>query len=136
MRQLEINAPFPREEGVLGLPLGPTHPHINEAMTEDVFKYVAGEKGYYRKVLNQDEHWLPLEAVDIKVGEWEPILTGGNHIEHQMRRGHMFACRRVDGFARKLKTSAIAITEFLRDDDDRYERALASVGLWDRSKVL
>lgn len=121
--------------GLAGPPPPPTHPHINGAMAEDVSKYVVGEKGFYRKVLDQDEHWLPLEAVDIKLGEWEPCLTGANHLTGDLRN-RKFACRRVDGFARKLKTSVIPINKFLFDDDNRYERALASVGLWDRLKVL
>ena len=104
-------------------------------MTAEVFNYVAREKRQYRTLLpNQnydDQAWLPLKALDVKVGDWEPIDDSLSHVER-----YLLVCRVVAEFPQTLETRIVTANGKHLGDDYRYERALASVGLWDPEELL
>lgn len=66
------------------------------------------------------------------VGEREPILQGVDNLRW-MRKKHLFACRRVEGFSALIRVRTYRVSgssERLWEDDQRDERALASAGLY------
>lgn len=111
-----------------------THPFVNAAGVERVFKSLDTERWYYQKEYLRDMSWPLLQAVDVKVGEWEPLMNFDNTLGP--RKKHIFACRRVDGPLLRLRTVCIPGRKPLFNQHESYERALASIGLHDKFDAL
>jgi hypothetical protein len=124
---LELNVPFPREDGLsINIPIHPRHPHVTDANVEHIFAFVDGKK--------QSRNYAALQAVDVKVGQWETLPDNTNrHITHRS----IYACRRPAVSPRALRTTFIPRRKpnmFIGDDP--YDRALARAGLMDPMVVL
>lgn len=75
----------------------------------------------------RDANWARLQAVDIKVGEWE---LSGDEGDYWRNDRYILACRLAAGFRWRLNTTFIpARKPLMFDENDQYDHALASVGL-------
>ncbi|KAE8143536.1 hypothetical protein BDV38DRAFT_276621 [Aspergillus pseudotamarii] len=72
--------------------------------------------------------WVPFTGLDIKVAEWEPIVEG--RIIFGGTHRYMYCCRWTDGARGKVdKVRVDCRAQQRMIENDRYEQALASVGL-------
>ncbi|PGH28030.1 hypothetical protein AJ80_00285 [Polytolypa hystricis UAMH7299] len=126
LKHVELNVPFLRGEYAAY--------HVNALGAEMVFRHLSWAKMWYKKLRPQEGPWARFETLDIKLGEWEPIrppLASGSPIRQQM-----YTCRRVSDSSDKPMTVLVTRGYEPGDDDNRYERALASAGLRDMADGL
>lgn len=99
---------------------------------------MAGEKRYYERISGPATvPWQPFTALDIKVGEWEPILEGYTASRSLSNPIFMYACQGVD--RRPGKVDIVRMQCFAKKypiENDRYDQALPCGDLYSMSKPL
>lgn len=139
LTHLELNLAF---STIDELPSTSGHPFLNKNVVSGFFRHIHAERMFQQNtfatfsrrpqamVMSSDgTEWPRLQAMDIKVGEWEHLLNVENTLG--ARRKHIFACRPSGRLNRELTTFLIPGKKPLFNQHESYARALASVGFWD-----